>query len=157
MIAMPNSMMQLATNHTQVPVIEHVTSFHALDRFSGPEARLERIEEKPFDEIFDDNSPLSFEADLASTSTEQSSSSTDVALMSEFGGIDLSAIAQFERPLDVMEKAFDHWTPGSLEAGDKLGNFEIQTLMSDYNQAETLGDRVMEALGDTWSDIIGKF
>jgi hypothetical protein len=38
-----------------------------------------------------------------------------------------------------------------LEAQDKLGNFEIQRLMSQYNQAATLASHVQKKLDDTIS------
>lgn len=44
----------------------------------------------------------------------------------------------------------------SLEGQDKLGNFEIQALMSAYNQAETLASSVRKKQDDTSSSVIGK-
>jgi hypothetical protein len=43
-----------------------------------------------------------------------------------------------------------------LEAQDKLGNFEIQDLMSQYNQAETLASSVRKKADQTTTSIIGK-
>ncbi len=43
-----------------------------------------------------------------------------------------------------------------LEAQDKLGNFEIQDLMSQYNQAETLASSVQKKADDTNNGIAGK-
>jgi hypothetical protein len=43
-----------------------------------------------------------------------------------------------------------------LEAQDKLGNFEIQDLMSTYNEAQTLASSVRKKLDDTASAVIGK-
>ncbi|MFO0727916.1 MAG: hypothetical protein U1E65_29320 [Myxococcota bacterium] len=43
-----------------------------------------------------------------------------------------------------------------LEAEDKLGNFEIQDLMSTYNQAETLASSVLKKRDDTANATIGK-
>ncbi|MFO0727915.1 MAG: hypothetical protein U1E65_29315 [Myxococcota bacterium] len=43
-----------------------------------------------------------------------------------------------------------------LEAEDKLGNFEIQDLMSTYNQAETLASSVLKKRDDTSNAVIGK-
>jgi hypothetical protein len=43
-----------------------------------------------------------------------------------------------------------------LEAQDKLGNFEIQRLMSAFNQAETLASNVQKKLDDTNKGIIQK-
>lgn len=44
----------------------------------------------------------------------------------------------------------------NLDGQDRLGNFEIQRLMSQYNQAETLASSVMKKSDDTTSSIIGK-
>jgi len=41
-------------------------------------------------------------------------------------------------------------------AKDRMGNFEIQDLMSAYNQAETLASSVLKKRDDTSSSIIGK-
>jgi|GEM_PF-4708467 len=43
-----------------------------------------------------------------------------------------------------------------LESKDKLENFEIQNLMSTYNQAETLSSSVRKKLDDTTAGVIGK-
>lgn len=43
-----------------------------------------------------------------------------------------------------------------LESQDKLGNFEIQDLMSRYNQAETLSSNVMKKRDDATNSVIGK-
>jgi bacteriocin-like protein len=43
-----------------------------------------------------------------------------------------------------------------LEAQDRLGNFEIQRLMSSFNQAETLAASVQKKADDTASAVIGK-
>ena len=43
-----------------------------------------------------------------------------------------------------------------LEAQDRLGNFEIQRLMSSFNQAETLASSVQKKADDTASAVIGK-
>ena len=39
---------------------------------------------------------------------------------------------------------------------DKLGNFEIQRLMSSYNQAETLASSVQKKANDTANAVVGK-
>jgi hypothetical protein len=44
----------------------------------------------------------------------------------------------------------------NLEAQDKLGNFEIQDLMSRYNQAETLASSVAKKVADTTNAVAGK-
>ena len=43
-----------------------------------------------------------------------------------------------------------------LEAEDKLGNFEIQDLISTYNQAETLASSVLKKRDDTANAVVGK-
>lgn len=43
-----------------------------------------------------------------------------------------------------------------LDPQDKLGNFEIQDLMSRYNQAETLASNVMKKRDDAANGLIGK-
>lgn len=43
-----------------------------------------------------------------------------------------------------------------LEAEDRLGNFEIQRLMSQYNQSEQLASSVQKKLDDTSNAVIGK-
>ena len=44
----------------------------------------------------------------------------------------------------------------ALESEDKLGNFEIQDLMSTFNQAETLASSVLKKRDDTGNAVIGK-
>lgn len=44
----------------------------------------------------------------------------------------------------------------SLDAQDRMGNFEIQRLMSAYNQAETLSSNVQKKLDETQRSVIGK-
>ena len=43
-----------------------------------------------------------------------------------------------------------------LEAEDRLGNFEIQDLMSRFNQAETMASSVQKKQDDTANAVIGK-
>lgn len=43
-----------------------------------------------------------------------------------------------------------------LEAQDRLGNFEIQRLMSRLNQSETLASNVRKKRDDTRNSVIGK-
>lgn len=50
-----------------------------------------------------------------------------------------------------LEKALE-----DLESQDKLGNFEIQDLMSRFNQAETLASSVQKKTDDTKNAVIGK-
>lgn len=44
-----------------------------------------------------------------------------------------------------------------LESQDRMGNFEIQRLMSAFNQAETLSSNVQKKLDDTHNAVISKF
>ena len=43
-----------------------------------------------------------------------------------------------------------------LESHDKLGNFEIQSLMSSYNEASTLASSILKKADDTANAVIGK-
>lgn len=43
-----------------------------------------------------------------------------------------------------------------LESKDRLGNFEIQDLMSTFNQAETLSSNVAKKLSDSRKAVINK-
>ena len=43
-----------------------------------------------------------------------------------------------------------------LEANDKMGNFEIQDLMSRYSQAQALASQVLKKMEDTKNSVIGK-
>jgi hypothetical protein len=43
-----------------------------------------------------------------------------------------------------------------LETQDKMGNFEIQTLMSTYNQAEQLRSSILKTITDTKNAVIQK-
>ena len=43
-----------------------------------------------------------------------------------------------------------------LESQDKLGNFEIQDLMSQYNQSESLASATQKKRDDATRDVIGK-
>jgi hypothetical protein len=47
--------------------------------------------------------------------------------------------------------------PGvGLQSQDKLGNFQVQSLMSNYNEAQTLASSVMKHQNDTNNAVIGK-
>ena len=46
--------------------------------------------------------------------------------------------------------------PAPTTAEDRLGNFEIQDLMSRFNQAETLASSVQKKRDDTANAVIGK-
>jgi len=52
--------------------------------------------------------------------------------------------------IDAVRSEFDGKMK-SLEAQDRMGNFEIQRLMSAFNQAETLSSNVQKKLDDTVS------
>ncbi len=43
-----------------------------------------------------------------------------------------------------------------LEGQDKMDNFQLQALMSDFNQAEAMASNVQKKLNDTIRCIIGK-
>lgn len=43
-----------------------------------------------------------------------------------------------------------------LQSQDKLGNFEIQSLMSDFNEAQTLTSSILKRKDDTANPTIGK-
>ena len=62
------------------------------------------------------------------------------------------------RSVERLRKSLDKLseTLKVLESQDKLGNFEIQDLMSQFNQAETLTSSVLKKRDDTASSIIGK-
>ncbi len=44
----------------------------------------------------------------------------------------------------------------AVSGGDKLGNTQIQTLMSDYNEAQTTLSSIQKTLHDTNTTVIGK-
>lgn len=44
----------------------------------------------------------------------------------------------------------------ALNSQDRMGNFEIQRLMSAFNQAETLLSNVLKKTNDTANSVIGK-
>ena len=67
-------------------------------------------------------------------------------------------LADTQRLIGKLERhlvAFSQ-TLKDLEAEDKLGNFEIQTLMSAYNQAETLASAILKKRNETSQSIISK-
>jgi hypothetical protein len=55
-----------------------------------------------------------------------------------------------EQKIESIRKAFDS-KGKDLEAEDRLGNFEIQRLMSTFNQMETLSSNVQKKADDTAS------
>ena len=72
-----------------------------------------------------------------------------------------AAAAKFEQmkagggTLETLRRRFDDATK-DLESQDKLGNFEIQDLMSRYNQAETLASSVHKKQDGSANSVIGK-
>lgn len=44
----------------------------------------------------------------------------------------------------------------NLEAAEKMGNFEIQRLMSDFNQAETLSSQLQKKREETKNAVVSK-
>ena len=67
-------------------------------------------------------------------------------------------LSDARRRVDQLRKHLEKFSERhkELEAQDKLGNFEIQDLMSRYNQAETLASNVIKKRDDTANTIIGK-
>lgn len=61
------------------------------------------------------------------------------------------ALKQLERAREAL-----HDTLNDPDGKDKLGNFQIQQLMSDYNEAETLASTVNKKMNETMGCIIGK-
>lgn len=57
--------------------------------------------------------------------------------------------------MDQLMGAYDDMLE-DLEAADDMGNFEIQDLMSNYNQAETLASSVQKKLDDASNAVISK-
>jgi predicted nuclease with TOPRIM domain len=57
--------------------------------------------------------------------------------------------------IETLQKKFDDKMK-DLEAKDKLGNFEIQDLMSQYNQSESTTSNVLKKLSDTKKYVINK-
>ena len=47
-------------------------------------------------------------------------------------------------------------TMKDLESQDKLGNFEIQDLMSQYNQSETMAGNVLKKVSDSKNAVVKK-
>ena len=60
-------------------------------------------------------------------------------------------VAGLWRQLEMLDRRL-----GELEAQDRMGNFEIQELMSEYNEAERLASDVTKKLDCLYSDILSK-
>lgn len=67
----------------------------------------------------------------------------------------LAAALKVAQDVEAIRKSLEA-AMKDLEAQDKLGNFEIQDLMSRYNQAETLASSVQKKLAETEKAVIGK-
>lgn len=67
-------------------------------------------------------------------------------------------LATARRNVDRLRKVLDELSEKlkELEAEDRLGNFEIQDLMSRFNQAETLASSVTKKRDDTANAVISK-
>ena len=59
-----------------------------------------------------------------------------------------SKIEELRRKLDQAQK--------EAQSEDKLGNFEIQRLMSSFNEAQTLASSILKKASDTNTGVIGK-
>lgn len=66
-----------------------------------------------------------------------------------------TAQAEWNQVREMVTRMFEK-RGKDLATQDKLGNFEIQQLMSQYNQAETLSANVLKKTDDTASAIISK-
>jgi predicted trehalose synthase len=64
------------------------------------------------------------------------------------GAMNREKVAAIRKELEAKVK--------DLEAEDRMGNFEIQRLMSAYNQAETLRSSVQKKEADTSAAVLGK-
>ena len=65
------------------------------------------------------------------------------------------AVNDLREQVDLLQDALTD-AMKDLEADDKLGNFEIQRLMSQYNQSEQLASSVLKKKDDTANSIIQK-
>ena len=68
------------------------------------------------------------------------------------------SMSSARRSVDQLRKVLDTLfsTLRELESQDKLGNFEIQDLMSQYNQVEQLASNIQKKRDDTATALIGK-
>lgn len=65
-----------------------------------------------------------------------------------------AAVASLEKHLAELKRKLR--AAGGLDGEDKLDDFEIQELMSAYNQAEQLATNVLKKRDDTQNSLIGK-
>lgn len=63
--------------------------------------------------------------------------------------------AAAEAAADVLRKKVEE-AMKAMEANGKMGNFEIQDLMSAFNQAETLSSQVQKKREETKKAVVGK-
>jgi bacteriocin-like protein len=62
-----------------------------------------------------------------------------------------------ENPEELSQEELDQVSGGAgLESQDRMGNFEIQDLMSSFNQAETVASSVQKKRDDTAKSILNK-
>ena len=88
--------------------------------------------------------------ELAGSSVDTNTTSTG-----KFEDVEDGAQADRKAAIDGIRTRFED-TLEDLESQDKLGNFEIQDLMSRFNQAETLASSVLKKQDDTKNAVIGK-
>ena len=89
--------------------------------------------------------------------------SDDTSMNLQFGGDGIARSGDVSKgdeaanakEIEAVRRRFEDMTK-DLESQDKLGNFEIQDLMSRYNQNETLASSVAKKESDTESSVIGK-
>lgn len=90
--------------------------------------------------------------DLSLAKLRKGYADVDSFFGSDGGVADVDAL---DRSLDDLRTRLEG-AMKDLESQDKLGNFEIQDLMSRYNQAETLASSVQKKKDDTANSIIQK-
>ena len=61
-----------------------------------------------------------------------------------------------EHEINLTDVQLDDVTGGGGGNQDKLGNFQIQRLMSDFNQAQTLASSILKKKDDTENAVIQK-
>ena len=61
-----------------------------------------------------------------------------------------------EHEINLTDVQLDDVTGGGGGNQDKLGNFQIQRLMSDFNQAQTLASSILKKRDDTGNAVIQK-
>ena len=61
-----------------------------------------------------------------------------------------------EHEINLTDVQLDDVSGGGGGNQDKLGNFQIQRLMSDFNQAQTLASSILKKRDDTGNAVIQK-